>query len=176
MAYLDNISERLARRLARHVSRRSFLCRLGVALVAVPVLPLLPVVRGRAEDAPSLRSEFSERAQSKDPAQCNYWRYCAIDGFLCSCCGGGVHTCPPGSTPSPTSWIGTCVHPEDGKQYLVSYRDCCGAAPCGQCFCRGTDRETPVYRPQGNNDIIWCLGATSMEYHCSTSVLVGLAE
>jgi len=69
-----------------------------------------------------------------------------------------------------------CIHPDDGKQYLVTYRDCCGAAPCGQCFCRGKDRETPVYRPQGNNDIIWCLGATSMEYHCSTSVLVGLAE
>jgi methylamine dehydrogenase light chain len=27
-----------------------------------------------------------------DQASCDYWRYCAIDGFLCSCCGGTVNT------------------------------------------------------------------------------------
>jgi methylamine dehydrogenase light chain len=32
-----------------------------------------------------------------------------------------------------------------------------------------------VYRPQGNNDIIWCFGAGSMEYHCSTAALVAVA-
>ena len=58
---------------------------------------------------------------------------------------------------------------------LISYRDCCGVGACGQCMCRSTERETPVYRPRGNNDIIWCFGTSSMEYHCSTAVLVGLA-
>jgi methylamine dehydrogenase light chain len=29
--------------------------------------------------------------------------------------------------------------------------------------------------PQLNNDIIWCFGTQSMEYHCSTAVLVGAA-
>jgi methylamine dehydrogenase light chain len=34
----------------------------------------------------------------------------------------------------------------------------------------------PIYRPQANNHIIWCIGANTFEYHCSMAVLVGLAE
>jgi len=173
----DKISEKATRRLAGHTSRRSFISKLGAVLVAAPVFPLLPVHRARAQGKPQGKpSEFAALAQTKDPEKCNYWRYCAIDGFLCTCCGGGVHSCPAGSTPSPTSWVGTCLNPENGKSYLLAYRDCCGVGGCGQCFCTGTDRETPVYRPQGNNDIIWCFGTSSMEYHCSTAALVGPAE
>jgi methylamine dehydrogenase light chain len=175
MRYFDKLGERAIRRLARHTSRRSFLSRLGAVAVAAPLFPLLPVQRAVAQK-PSRASDFGALAQAKDAEKCDYWRYCAIDGFLCTCCGGGVHTCPPGSQAAPTSWIGTCLNPEDSRTYLISYRDCCGVGACGQCMCRSTERETPVYRPQGNNDIIWCFGTTSMEYHCSTAALVGLAE
>jgi methylamine dehydrogenase light chain len=174
MGYLDKLGERAARQLAGRLSRRSVVARLGAALVAAPVFPLLPVHRATAQNLPA--TGFASTAQTADAEQCNYWRYCAIDGFLCTCCGGGVHSCPPGSRPSPTSWIGTCVNPDDMRSYVISYRDCCGVDACGQCMCRNTERETPVYRPQGNNDIIWCFGTSSMEYHCSTAVLVGLAE
>lgn len=176
MASFDSFGENVARVLAGKLSRRSLLARLGATLVAAPVFPLLPVHRAMAALPTDVITEFSQRAQTKDAKQCNYWRYCAIDGALCSCCGGGVHTCPAGSTPSPTSWVGTCLNPDDGRQYLVAYRDCCGVGGCGQCQCRTTERETPVYRPQGNNDIIWCFGLSSMEYHCSTSALIGVAE
>ena len=176
MTHFDSLGERFSRLLAGKVSRRSVLARLGAALVAAPVFPLLPVHRVFAATPGDAVTEFSQRAQSKDNKLCNYWRYCAIDGALCSCCGGGVHTCPAGSTPSPTSWVGTCLNPDDGRQYLVAYRDCCGVGGCSQCMCRTTERETPVYRPQGNNDIIWCFGLSSMEYHCSTAALIGVAE
>jgi methylamine dehydrogenase light chain len=176
MSYLEKLGERLTRKLAGHTSRRSFLARLGAAAVAAPLFPLLPVQRAAAQKATRPPSGFAATAQAKDAEKCNYWRYCAIDGFLCTCCGGGVHTCPPGSQAAPTSWIGTCVNPEDTRTYLISYRDCCGTGACGQCMCRNTEGETPVYRPQGNNDIIWCFGTSSMEYHCSTAALVGLAE
>src|SRR5699024_11783589 len=46
---------------------------------------------------------------------CDYWRYCGVDGFLCTCCGGTATSCPPGAEPSPIAWVGTCHNPKDGK-------------------------------------------------------------
>lgn len=172
---VDKLSESATRRLANKTSRRSLLSKLGALLVAAPVFPLLPVQRAKAAGALT-ETDFSRAAQTTDDTACNYWRYCGVDGYLCSCCGGSAHSCPPGSQPSPTSWIGTCINPDDGRSYLIAYRDCCGSSGCKECFCEGTDRAMPVYRPQGNNYIIWCFGTSSMEYHCSMSVLVGLAE
>ena len=166
---VDTLSERLTRSLARRSSRRSLLSQLGTVLAGSAIIPLLPVARA----ASNAKSAFTRDAQSKDDKQCTYWRYCAIDGALCSCCGGGVHTCPPGSSAAPTSWIGTCIHPDDGKAYIIAYRDCCGRHNCGRCMCNSNQEETPVYRSQTNNDIIWCFGAPTMVYHCSTAVLVG---
>ena len=70
------------------------------------------------------------------------------------------------------------MNPEDGRSYLIAYRDCCGKSMCParECMCDGTDREMPIYRPQGDNDILWCFGTTSMTYHCSTAALIGTAE
>jgi methylamine dehydrogenase light chain len=176
----DRLTERFIRALARRVSRRSLLSRLGGVLVAAPLFPLLPVDRTSAAQpaTPAPLTDFERNAQSKDPTKCDYWRHCAIDGVICGCCGGGIHTCPPGSEPSPTSWIGTCRNPDDGHSYLIAYRDCCGKNICTadkSCRCDATDREMPIYRPQGDNDIIWCFGGSSMAYHCSTAALIGLA-
>ena len=33
----------------------------------------------------------------------------------------------------------------------------------------------PVYRPQLNNDSVWCFGAPSMVYHCSSAAPIGEA-
>ncbi|HTV51296.1 MAG TPA: methylamine dehydrogenase (amicyanin) small subunit [Steroidobacteraceae bacterium] len=172
---VDNWGEGLTRRLAGQLSRRSALARLGALLVAAPAFPLLPVQRARAADA-SGGTDFSRAAQTTDDQACNYWRYCGIDGNLCSCCGGSTHSCPPGSQPSPTSWIGSCINPADQRPYLVAYRDCCGASVCNKCGCLNTDHAMPIYRPQANNHVIWCIGTNTFEYHCSMSVLVGLAE
>lgn len=174
--YPEDRTEKLLRGLAGRSSRRGMLARLGTALVAAPLFPLLPVDRLSAKDrAPEAKTGFARYAQTKDDTKCDYWRYCAIDGSLCTCCGGGVHTCPAGTQPSPTSWVGSCINPDDGRAYLIAYRDCCGTAECGRCGCDNSDRETQIYRPQTNNDIIWCFGVTSMEYHCSTAVVVGTA-
>jgi methylamine dehydrogenase light chain len=173
---LDRLGERVTRKLAGYTSRRSFIARLGTALAAVPMFPLLPVARAAAADAP--KTDFERYAQSKDATKCTYWKYCAADGVLCSCCGGGSHTCPPGAEPSPVSWIGTCVNPDDKRSYIIAYRDCCGKPMCGagkSCFCDGADRELPTYRAPLNNDIIWCFGSASATYHCSTAALVGLS-
>lgn len=178
---IDKLGERITRRIASYTSRRGFLSRLGMALVAAPTLPLLPVLRARAQTPagqPGQQSDFTLHAQTKDDKNCTYWRYCALDGALCSCMGGGVHTCPAGALASPTAWIGTCVNPDDQKSYLVAYHDCCGKNPAPtskECQCDSTDHELPIYRPQSNNDIIWCFGQPSFTYHCSVSLLVGLA-
>ena len=172
----DKMSERVTRKLASYSSRRSFLSRFGAVMVAAPAIPLLPVQRVKAAEQP--KTDFEMYSQDKDPTKCNYWKYCASDGVLCSCCGGGSHTCPPGTEPSPISWIGTCLNPDDQRSYVVAYRDCCGKAACraeSTCRCDGDDRELPTYRAQLNNDIIWCFGSSTQVYHCSTAALVGAA-
>ena len=170
----DRLFESSSRFSAQRVSRRSVLSVIGKLVVASTALPLLPVYR--KAQAADVRSRFAKTAQTKDPTKCNYWRYCASDGYLCSCCGGGPSTCPPGTSPSPTSWIGSCVNPDDNQTYLIAYRDCCGTDSCGRCSCLGQEGDMPSYRPQLNNDLIWCFGASSMVYHCSSAALVGLAN
>ena len=170
--FIDNLGEKLTRSLAKGTSRRSLLAKIGATAALAPTIPLLPVARAADNDMPL--SNFARTAQTTDDTQCNYWRYCAIDGALCTCCGGGIHTCPPGTEPSPTAWVGTCRNPDDGRSYLIAYRDCCGSGSCNtNCFCDGTEREMPAYRPMGDNEIIWCFGLNSMSYHCSTAALVG---
>lgn len=179
---LDRVTERLIRHVAGHSSRRSLLGRLGAWATFGALVPVLPVERVSAATPtktapyPKAPSPFAAKAQTTDPTACNYWRYCAIDGFLCASCGGGIHSCPPGTRPSPTSWIGTCFNPGDGQSYLVAYRDCCGQDACSQPACLGTDGDQPSYRPQANNDIIWCFGTGALVYNCSTSVIVGNAS
>jgi methylamine dehydrogenase light chain len=172
--FFDRLFESSSRFSAQRMSRRSLIAMIGGSVVASAGLPLLPVYR--KAQAAELSSRFAKHAQTKDPAQCNYWRYCASDGYLCACCGGGPSTCPPGTSPSPTSWIGSCINPDDAKTYLIAYRDCCGTDSCGRCACLGQEGDMPSYRPQLNNDIVWCFGASSMVYHCSSAALVGLAN
>jgi methylamine dehydrogenase light chain len=182
----DSLGEKIVRQIARRSSRRGFLSKFAGILVAAPAIPLLPVARATAAERKPVAkprgqlTDFERNAQTSDPHACDYWRHCAIDGIICGCCGGGVHTCPPGAEPSPTAWVGTCLNPDDGRSYLIAYRDCCGKGGCvptgENCHCNSQDRELPVYRPQTNNDIIWCFGNASMEYHCSTAAIVGVAE
>jgi methylamine dehydrogenase light chain len=180
---VDVLSERFTRHIAGHSSRRSMLSRLGAVLVGASTIPVLPVARANAAEPrrapvkPTELSDFARTAQTKDDVKCDYWRYCAIDGVLCTGCGGGVHSCPPGTQASPTSWVGTCMNPDDRRSYLIAYRDCCGRSMCkSEAHCDGAEREMPVYRPQGDNEIIWCFGLTTMAYHCSTAALVGPVE
>ncbi len=173
MNLFDRLSERLARKVARVSSRRSFLTGIGTALVGAGSVPLLPVARASASEAAPQSTGNPE--DPGDPASCDYWRYCAIDGYLCACRGGSNNACPPGTEMSPITWIGTCENPADGKKYIISYNDCCGRTGCGRCYCNRNEGDKPVYRPQMSNDINWCLGTESQVYNCSTAVVLGLA-
>ncbi len=183
MKWFDKITEDSVRALARRSSRRSMLGGLGSLLVGVAAIPLLPVARGAEAKAPTGAKPANvppghSAADPGDPASCDYWRHCAIDGFLCSCCGGSQTTCPPGTEMSATTWIGTCHNPGDGKDYVISYNDCCGKSACGRCFCNRNERDTPLYQPGQANDYNWCAGSSqaNIPYHCSTARIVGSAE
>lgn len=181
MKWLDRITEESTRSVARRSARRGLLGSLGALLVGAAALPLLPVARG-AEAAPA---GAKPRAPGKasgadpgDPATCEYWRHCAIDGYACSCCGGSQNTCPPGTEMSAVTWIGTCHNPGDGKDYVISYNDCCGKSSCGRCFCNRNEGDSPLYRPGQSNDYNWCSGnsTANIPYHCSTARIVGAAD
>jgi methylamine dehydrogenase light chain len=175
MSQLDRWMETSARRFARRMGRRSFLAKLGAAIAGSAALPLLPVARGNAEGSRADMPPENIDGPKGDPNACEYWRNCAIDGFLCGCCGGSHKACPPGTEMSPASWIGTCRNPLDGKDYVIWYNDCCGKNPCGRCFCNRNEGERPMYHPYRNNDINWCAGASSQVYNCSTAMVIGLA-
>lgn len=164
--WIDHSAGQSSRLLARRTSRRSFLGRLGTMLVGVSTLPLLPVARSLAVEG---------IAEIGDPQSCDYWRYCALGGTLCTCCGGSTTACPPGAEASPVTWVGTCKNPVDDKDYLISYNDCCGKAICARCFCHRTEGDKPVYFPSKSNDILWCFGTESHAYHCTVALVLGEA-
>jgi len=172
--WIDRLVERGARRLAQQTSRRSFLARVGTALVGVSGLPLLPVARAD-EGQPLVPSDAGLKDDLGDPKSCNYWRHCAIDGFACACCGGTQSACPPGTEMSPITWIGTCRNPGDGKDYVISYNDCCGKSSCGRCFCNRNEGDLPMYIPPKNNDTNWCQGTKSNVYHSTIAAVIGVA-
>jgi methylamine dehydrogenase light chain len=166
--WLDRFTERQTRSTAQLTGRRSLLAKLGTVLVGGAVLPMLPFDRSGDAHAKPLPAE--------DPQHCEYWRNCALDGFLCTCCGGTLTACPPGTQASKVTWVGTCRNPKDGKDYLVSYNDCCGKTPCGRCLCNFNERERPAYKMGVHNDINWCMANTETMYHCTVSVIVGVGD
>ena len=172
MKWLDSLTEQSTRQMARRTSRRSLLASIGTMLVGASALPLLPVARGAAA------AEKDTKPGIDDPSSCDYWRHCAIDGFLCNCCGGSQTACPPGTEMSLVTWVGTCHNPADGKDYAISYNDCCGKSTCGRCLCNRNERDTPLYIPFQSNDYNWCSGSTkaNIPYHCSTARVVGEAR
>lgn len=173
MMWFDSFFETSSRQLARRLSRRSALGRLGAILIATSAVPLLPVARGSEP-----RGETGKvPVEPGDPTKCDYWRYCAIDGFLCGCCGGSPHACPPGTEPSPITWVGTCRNPGDGRNYVVSYNDCCGQTTCGRCLCNRNENDEPLYVPFRSNDYNWCAGSQAgIPYNCSMARIVGVAK
>jgi methylamine dehydrogenase light chain len=182
MRWLDSLAEASARSVADRTSRRSFLGTLGALLVGASTLPLLPVARGAEPpktDKPGAGAAGGTAAKAvNDPSSCEYWRHCAIDGYLCGCCGGSENTCPPGTEMSAVTWVGTCHNPTDGKDYVVSYNDCCGKSTCGRCLCNRNERDTPLYIPFQSNDYNWCSGSSkaNVPYHCSTARIVAQAR
>lgn len=170
MNEFDHWFARTARRVARHTSRRNFLTVLGATLVGVAGFPVLPVARAAGQEA----GAGADAVQ--DPNQCEYWRNCGMDGFLCGCCGGSSTSCPPGTEMAKTTWIGTCRDPSDGKDYIIAYNDCCGKSTCNRCMCSRNEGDRPIYYPAKSNNINWCASATTNVYHCTTTLLLGMSE
>ena len=175
MSRLDAHFEGWGRVLARRTGRRSFLGRVGALLAGGAALPLLPVARASADSSRVPAPSESIPGPEGDPTRCEYRRHCAIDGCRCACCGGSATTCPPGTELAPVTWIGPCRNPADGKDYVISYNDCCGKGFCGRCGCNRNEGDRPEYHWVRSNDINWCAGAKSQAYHCSVAIVIGQA-
>jgi methylamine dehydrogenase light chain len=160
-------AEDSARRSARSFGRRSALARLGGLLVGGAAAAALPFDRAWAA-APG-KADYDDKS-------CDYWRYCAVDGFLCSTAGGSSSQCPVGSEASLISWVGTCHNPGDNRDYLISYYDCCGKTPfSGAQYCFGSKGERPAYSLGLSNDVNWCMANENQGYHCTVALVVGVA-
>jgi methylamine dehydrogenase light chain len=75
----------------------------------------------------------------------------------------------PGSAPAATR--------QDGKDYLISYNDCCGKTACGRCLCNTNLGERPAiaWACTTTSTGAWPTTSSTM-FHCTTSVIVGLAQ
>ncbi len=183
MANFDQIAERMMRGVASRTSRRNVFSILGGFLAGAATLPLLPVARAEGNDAePAYPTSGKDlpvtTGNPQDPgdqSSCDYWRYCAIDGSLCSCYGGTTTSCPPGLEMSPITWIGTCRNPGDDRNYIISYNDCCGGVAQGRCSCSRNEGDRPVTRPYKSNEIVWCFGTKSQSYTCTVALILGVA-
>ena len=174
MVRMDRWMAEAARRVARGTSRRGFLARLGALVLGGTALPLLPVARAAGAREPAAGEPEPSRPEG-DSESCSYWRHCAIDGFLSSCCGGTHRACPPGTQMSPITWIGTCRNPVDGRDYVISYNDCCGKDACGRCYCNRNEGDKPVYVQPRSNDIDWCMGSAGIVYNSTVAIVIGVA-
>ena len=70
----DRLSQAATRLGAQRISRRSALSALGTAIAGGAIFPMLPFDRSGSAQAANTRDEGDET--------CEYWRYCALDGFL----------------------------------------------------------------------------------------------
>jgi methylamine dehydrogenase light chain len=177
---LDALTTQFTRQVARFTSRRSLMARAGVMLAGTTAIPLLPMLRASAAPAKGKAGGESANAADptaaiNDPLACEYWRYCALDGNLSACCGGTHSTCPPGTEISTVTWIGTCHNPLDGRDYVISYNDCCGTTMCMRCSCNESQGDRPVYSPAKANDIMWCLGTKTQSYNSTVARVIATA-
>lgn len=173
-------TSRMGRRLSERVSRRSMISRIGrwtLGVSGVAVVGSLPVARAGADSATSPTAMLPDYV-GKNPAECDYWRWCNMDGTPCaSCQGGGVTTCAPGSKPGAEFWVGCCTNPADNKTYLIAYYDCCGAPGCSTTYCGEPDAQTTMYNPVAGSfdqEIIWCVSDESQSYTCTMAPVIGV--
>lgn len=174
---------RSGRRLSEQVSRRSVISRIGrwtMGASGVALVSSLPVSRALAApepETPAAPEPLVPVYDGKNPAECEYWRWCSMDGTACAACnGGGVTTCAPGSKPGAEFWVGCCTNPDDGKTYLIAYYDCCGAPSCSQSFCGEPDMQATMYNPVSGSydqEIIWCVSDESQAYTCTMAPIIG---
>lgn len=168
LSQLDGALEARARSAARRHGRRSALSRIGGALLGGAAAMALPFDRAHGAEP---------RPADGDDTHCDYWRYCALDGFLCTTMGGTKTSCPAGSEASVVTWVGTCQNPGDNRSYLISYYDCCGKTPyTGAQFCLRSQGERPGYNMGLHNDINWCTANANKGYHCTVALVVGVAS
>ena len=96
-------------------------------------------VCGDAASGASAASGGAATAASDDPMSCDYWKYCAIDGWS-KLLRRHVEVAHRArrlrrSRGSARAAIRT------SSDYIVSYNDCCGKTSCGKCFCNRNERE-----------------------------------
>jgi len=67
------------------------------------------------------------------------------DGFLCSCW-RRLHPQLPAGDGAVGNHLGRHLpQPGDGRDYIVSYNDCCGKRSCGRCLCNRNENDKPLY-------------------------------
>ena len=142
----DRLVERAARGLARRAGRRSFLARLGgAARRRRGAAAAAGRARGRGDAAGAGGAGGRPRAGGR-PDELRVLAPLRDRRLPLRLLRRQRRPrCPPGTEMSPVTWIGTCRNPADGKDYIISYNDCCGKSFCGRCSCNRNEGDRPDY-------------------------------
>ena len=163
MKWLDGIIENRSRDVARLSSRRGFLGALGAVVAGAGAVPLLPVARASTsavDDVPAQATGHPPRTRViRPPASTGAT---AASTVSCAAVAAARRTparparkCrpSPGSAPAATPpTAGTTSSPTTTAA---------ARAVRPRCLCNRNEDDKPVYRPQANNDINWCMGTQS---------------
>jgi len=154
---MNGPTARAATSLAQATARRHALARIGRLALGITGFAVVSSQLG-SRTPPVLASHLCA-----DPVLCGLYGYSCAD----SSCGGTLHSCPTGFSPTSGYWT-RCCYGGDGYYSNWAYKDCCRAAstsPCGH-HCANNS-------PQ----IAWCPKppevASAWYYRCTIAVYLG---
>ncbi len=151
---VDHMVEEITRAIAGRSTRRSLLGTASRAILGLLGIQILPV---RLVDRRIVAGEHLSLIS------CSDWYFCGINGYLCVNCGGGLDSCPAGSTLGNFQWQACCTNPDacPPVSVYVSYQDCCTSETppaCGK-VCKGANNCADA--------TVWCPSGTS--YVCTAT-------
>jgi len=124
------------------------------------MIPLLPVDRARRQTAQMSAGPSRRNPESNDDLTCDYWKYCAIDGY-CVSAAAAVPRLPARRVALATRGLVRAGIRRTARIISPAIGTAAAKTPCEALLCTNTVGESRSIAP-AHSDLIWCFGAPTM--------------